>query len=82
MVQLCVHFLKSRLLGESEKIDIRCFTCPWFRRNVSTSPEQLWSHLRLPIMSAPSVLYFKVGRFLSHTEYTFRCRKNQENNKN
>jgi len=33
MVQLFVNFVTS-FLGEGMKIDIRCFTCPWFRRNV------------------------------------------------
>jgi len=34
MVQFFVHFVTSSVLGEDRKRDIRCFTCPWFRRNI------------------------------------------------
>jgi len=35
---VCGRFLTSPFLGEGMKIYVRCFTCPWFKRNVLTSP--------------------------------------------
>jgi len=34
MVQLCVQFVTSAFMDKVMKIAVRCFTCPWFRRNV------------------------------------------------
>ena len=75
MVQLFVHFVTS-FFGEGTKIDVRCFTCPRFRRNVLPLPGTSVV-IRLPSISAVSILYFKFGKFLSHAENT-ELRKNQE----
>jgi len=83
MVQLFVHFVTSPFLGEGMKTDISCFTCPWFRRNILTPPGAavvilMSSHY----ISSQYTFVLSLVNFLSHTQYNFSCRKNQENNEN
>jgi len=70
MVQLFVHFVTSHVFGEGTKRDVRCFTCPWFRKNILTHPGTAVVILMFPTILFLSIHYFMFGIFFTHWIHT------------